>query len=88
MLRPSWLTWPLISAKSVEDRGSEVLGQLALADLITRGEFDRHVRRMRLRYAQRRRALLAALSGHVPAVKLHEDPAGLFEVLHVPTGLD
>ena len=88
MLLPSWLTWPLISAKSIEDRGSEVLGQLALADLITRGEFDRHVRRMRLRYAQRRRALLAALRAHVPAARLDEDPAGLFEVLHLPAGLD
>jgi GntR family transcriptional regulator/MocR family aminotransferase len=88
MLLPSWLTWPLISAKSVEDRGSEVLGQLAFADLIARGEFDRHLRRVRLRYAQRRRALLAALGRHVPAATFHDDPAGLFEAVHLPAGLD
>jgi GntR family transcriptional regulator/MocR family aminotransferase len=88
MLPPSWLTWPLISAKAVEDRGSEVLGQLALADLIARGELDRHLRRMRLRYAQRRRALLAALRRDVPGVGMREDPAGLFELLELPAGLD
>jgi GntR family transcriptional regulator / MocR family aminotransferase len=88
MLAPSWLTWPLISAKSVEDRSSEVLGQLALADLIARGELDRHLRRMRLRYAQRRRALLAALRRDVPAALAGDDPAGLFEALQFPAGVD
>jgi GntR family transcriptional regulator / MocR family aminotransferase len=88
MLAPSWLTWPLISAKSVEDRSSEILGQLALADLIARGELDRHLRRMRLRYAQRRRALLAALRRDVPAAVAGDDPAGLFEALRFPPGVD
>ena len=55
MLLPSWLAWQLISAKAIEDGGSEVVGQLALCDFIARGELDRHVRRMRLRYQQRRR---------------------------------
>src|SRR5581483_5735432 len=62
MLPPSWLSWSLISAKAVEDAGSEIAGQLALADFIGRGELERHLRRMRLRYAQRRETLLAALA--------------------------
>ena len=33
-------------------------GQLALADFIARGELERHLRRMRLRYARRRETLL------------------------------
>jgi GntR family transcriptional regulator/MocR family aminotransferase len=49
MLPPSWLSWALISAKAIEDAGSEVAGQLALADFIVRGELERHLRRMRLR---------------------------------------
>ena len=60
MLLPSWLTWELTAAKTIEDCGSEVVGQLALRDFIARGELDRHVRRMRLRYQRRREALLEA----------------------------
>ena len=61
MLTPSWLGWPLISVKAIEDRGSEAIGQLALHDFIERGELDRHLRRMRLRYQRRREALMEAL---------------------------
>src|SRR5204863_9792923 len=66
MLPPSWLSWALISAKAIEDAGSEIAGQLALADFIARGELERHLRRMRLRYAQRRHALLTALARELP----------------------
>jgi GntR family transcriptional regulator/MocR family aminotransferase len=88
MLLPSWLTWGLVSAKSIEDSATDVLGQLALADFIERGELDRHLRRMRLRYAKRRRALLTALPELVPAIRPREDPAGVFEVLDLPPGMD
>jgi hypothetical protein len=43
----------------IADRGSPALEQLALADLITRGEFDRHLRWMRPVYRRRRDALLS-----------------------------
>ena len=88
MLLPSWLTWPLVSAKSVEDSGTEVLGQMTLADFISRGELDRHLRRMRLRYARRRRALLEMLRELVPTARTREDPAGLFELLELPASVD
>lgn len=87
-LLPSWLTWPLVSAKAVADGGSEVLGQLAVADLIGRGELERHVRRMRLAYAARRAALLAALAEHVPDARVGDDPAGLHELVWLPDGTD
>jgi GntR family transcriptional regulator/MocR family aminotransferase len=44
--------------------------QLALADLLTSGEYDRHVRRMRLAYRARRQELgarLAAIGAPPPA---------------------
>jgi GntR family transcriptional regulator/MocR family aminotransferase len=88
MLLPSWLTWPLVSAKSIEDSATEVPGQLALADFVARGELDRHLRRMRLRYAKRRQALLAALSERLPALRPRDDPAGVFEVIDLPPGMD
>jgi GntR family transcriptional regulator / MocR family aminotransferase len=88
MLLPSWLAWQLISAKAIEDGGSEVVGQLALSDFIARGELDRHVRRMRLRYSRRRSALLEALAQWLPEGRLGGDAAGLYELVLLPEGLD
>jgi GntR family transcriptional regulator / MocR family aminotransferase len=87
-LPPSWLAWPLIAAKAAEDGGSEAVGQLALADFIARGELDRHLRRMRARYARRRRALLAALADELPAARPRGEPAGLFELVELPRSVD
>ena len=43
-----------------------MLDQLALADLFTRGDFDRHLRHRRRLYQRRREALLAALAARFP----------------------
>jgi GntR family transcriptional regulator/MocR family aminotransferase len=88
MLMPSWLTWQLVALKAVEDGGSEVVGQLALCDFIERGELDRHVRRMRLRYQQRRQALLLAVERWLPDCKPCGTEAGLFELLLLPEEVD
>jgi GntR family transcriptional regulator/MocR family aminotransferase len=89
VLLPSWLAWGLISAKAIEDGGSEVVGQLALCDFIERGELDRHVRRMRLRYQQRREALLHALARWLPQGQVRAGSgAGLYELVGLPAGID
>jgi GntR family transcriptional regulator / MocR family aminotransferase len=88
MLTPSWLGWPLISIKAIEDRGSEAIGQLALHDFIERGELDRHLRRMRLRYQGRREALMEALERHLPRAKVTDGAAGLYELAELPKGVD
>jgi GntR family transcriptional regulator/MocR family aminotransferase len=88
MLLPSWLAWPLIQAKAVEDGGSEAIGQLALHDFIERGELDRHIRRMRLRYRRRRETLLAALAEHLPEARASGAPAGLYELVELPSGTE
>jgi GntR family transcriptional regulator/MocR family aminotransferase len=88
MLTPSWLGWPLISVKAIEDRGSEAIGQLALHDFIVRGELDRHLRRMRLRYQRRREALLEALARYLPEARVEEGAAGLYELVELPPGVD
>ncbi|HEY6076954.1 MAG TPA: M3 family metallopeptidase, partial [Gaiella sp.] len=46
------------------DRGSPGLDQLALAEMIRSGRYDRHLRRMRTVYAQRRSALADAVAEH------------------------
>jgi len=88
MLLPSWLSWALISAKAIEDAGSEVSGQLALADFIARGELERHLRRMRLRYQQRRDALIAALAREVPAWRPGGSGGGLHTLVELPADVD
>jgi GntR family transcriptional regulator/MocR family aminotransferase len=88
MLTPSWLGWPLISVKAIEDRGSEAIGQLALHDFIARGELDRHLRRMRLRYQRRREALMEALARHLPDATVDKGTAGLFELALLPEEID
>ncbi len=88
MLTPSWLGWPLISVKAIEDRGSEAIGQLALNDFIARGELDRHIRRMRLRYQRRREALIEALALHLPRARVEAGAAGLYELATLPEDVD
>jgi GntR family transcriptional regulator / MocR family aminotransferase len=80
---PGQLIEPMAAAKIAADRGSPALEQLALADFITRGEFDRHLRRMRPVYRRRRDALLAALARHLPWLR----PAGVSAGLHLITWL-
>ncbi len=89
MLLPSWLTWELTASKTIEDGGSEIVGQLALRDFILRGELDRHVRRMRLRYRERREVLLAALARELPRLDVERrGAAGLFVLAQLPRGVD
>jgi GntR family transcriptional regulator / MocR family aminotransferase len=88
MLLPSWLAWQLISAKAIEDGGSEVVGQLALCDFIERGELDRHVRRMRLRYQRRRDSLMGALARWLGQGRPSGAGAGLYELVELPDGVN
>ena len=85
---PGYLTEPMAAAKVAADRGSPALEQLALADFITRGEFDRHLRRMRPIYRRRRDALLAALAQHLPWLEPAGVSAGLHLVTWLPPNLD
>lgn len=78
----------IAEAKTLADRGSPVLDQLAFADFLRRGEFDRHLRRMRPLYRRRRDALLAALREHVPDLEPAGIAAGLHLVAYLPDDLD
>jgi GntR family transcriptional regulator/MocR family aminotransferase len=84
-LRLGWLVAPprlvadLTAAKLLADRGSPVLDQLTFADFLTRGEFDRHLRRMRPVYRRRRDTLMDALRTHLPEL----EPAGVAAGQHV-----
>ncbi len=63
------------------------LNQLALSDLIERGELDRHLRRQRRRYSRRREVLLEALAAKLPEARVSGAAAGLYVVVGLPDGL-
>ena len=79
---PMALSAAFAKAKRLADRHSPSLEQEALADLIESGAYERHVRRVRRRNAERRTALLAALARNLPgAVTLAGTEAGLHIVV-------
>ncbi|WP_371677049.1 PLP-dependent aminotransferase family protein [Streptomyces sp. NBC_01276] len=90
-LRMGWMVVPpdlleeVLEAKGRTDWSSSALDQLTLAEFITSGAYDRHVRGMRLRYRRRRDALVAAVAGRVPVSGV---AAGLHAVLDLPPGTE
>jgi GntR family transcriptional regulator/MocR family aminotransferase len=93
-LRLGWLVAP---ARLVEPLADQVLytviapprlQQLAFADFLARGELDRHLRRMRLRYRRRRDTLVRALASELPMVKIRGIAAGLHVLAVFPPGYD
>ena len=79
MVLPGRLVGAMADAKLAYDNGSATIDQLAFADFLTRGEQDRHLRRMRPIYRGRRDALMAALARHLPEL----DPCGSAAGLHL-----
>jgi GntR family transcriptional regulator/MocR family aminotransferase len=88
VLSPSWLTGALTYEKALADGGTSSVDQLALAEFIERGELDRHLRRMRLRYRSRREALVEALAAAFPQALILGAAAGLHTLVMVPDGSD
>ena len=64
LVLPQSLVEPIAAAKAVGDSGTATLEQLALADFISGGHFERHIRKSSARNALRRRVLLAAIHEH------------------------
>jgi GntR family transcriptional regulator/MocR family aminotransferase len=93
-LRIGWLVVPhhltdaVAEAKILADRGSPAIEQLAFADFLNRGEFDRHLRRMRPVYRRRRDALLEALREQLPDFEPIGASAGIHLVAWLPADLD
>ena len=82
-LRLGWLVVPpsiveaVTDEKLLADRGTARIEQLAFADFLARGELDRHLRRMRMRYRRQRDALIQALADELPGARVRGIAAGL-----------
>jgi GntR family transcriptional regulator/MocR family aminotransferase len=88
LLVPPALVDPMARAKKAADLGSSALDQLAFADFVSRGELDRHLRRMRPIYRRRRDALLAALRANLPELRPIGASAGLHVLAWLPDDID
>jgi GntR family transcriptional regulator / MocR family aminotransferase len=92
-LRLGWLVLPerligdVARAKRATVRLSSSLDQLALAEFISSGAYDKQVRRARLAYRQRRDRLVSALAREVPEVFVSGIAAGLHAVVRLPPGV-
>jgi GntR family transcriptional regulator/MocR family aminotransferase len=93
-LRLGWLVAPaplveqLAGLKLLLDDFSPTLEQLALAGMLERGHYQRHIRRARAIYRLRRDALVAALAAHLPDLRVGGVAAGLSVALYLPAGSD
>jgi GntR family transcriptional regulator / MocR family aminotransferase len=91
-LRLGWIVaperWvgPFVDAKYDADLATSVVDQLALAELITSGAFERHLRRAAAAYRDRRDRLVAAVGSELPGWQVRGATAGLHVVLHPPPG--
>jgi GntR family transcriptional regulator/MocR family aminotransferase len=61
LVLPTPLVEPIVAMKAITDTGTSALVQLALADFIAEGHFDRHLRRTSASNAERRHTLVAAI---------------------------
>ncbi|MGW6736207.1 MocR-like pyridoxine biosynthesis transcription factor PdxR [Streptomyces sp. NPDC055013] len=92
-LRLGWMVLPpaLLAEVTEAKGGVDTCGtpdQLTLAEFLTSGAYDRHVRAARLRYRRRRDALVRTLATHAPHLQVTGIAAGLHAVLRLPPGTE
>ena len=93
-LRLSWLVPPprLLDEVEHELQSTGVtpptIDQIALAAFIADASFERHLRRMRTRYRDKRMILVEALHRHIPDIQIQGVAAGLHLIAWLPTGTD
>ena len=92
-LRLGWVVLPHALASEAErmkrllDDFSPALDQLALAELIACGDYDRQVRHARRIYRARRDQMLEALALHLPELAVDGIAAGMHLLAYLPDGV-
>ena len=86
MVLPPHLAGAVALSKGLADTGSSVMDQVAFAQLLASGGYDRHLRQMRRRYLSRRNALLRALARYLPQATVLGAAAGVHLTVRFPDG--
>ncbi|WP_434451679.1 PLP-dependent aminotransferase family protein [Lentzea sp. E54] len=81
MVLPDRFVDPILALKTDREQHISMLDQLVLADFLSSGSYDSHVRRMRLKYQRRRDRLVEAVS---PYASVSGIAAGMHAVLETP----
>ena len=85
--RPLWTRF--VDSRFAFDVFTPTLYQRALVEFLHRGHFERHLRRMRSAYLERRNALLRGLARHCgDLVQVHNSDAGLHVTVLLREGVD
>ncbi len=89
LVAPPQLVDPFIAAHLATDMHAHVLEQAVLSDFIEDGQFERHLRRMRVLYAERQAILVEAVRRDLEgAVDVNPSESGLHLIGWLPPGLD
>ncbi|WP_221566593.1 PLP-dependent aminotransferase family protein [Alkalihalobacillus sp. TS-13] len=83
MVLPWGLVRQIRQKKWYLDRHTGTIDQMVLAHFIKEGYLDRHVRRMKGIYKQRRKAMVHSISKHFSNFKIHGKAAGMHLVLEL-----
>lgn len=84
---PAGLRDAVLEQRRLSGAATDAVSQLALAALITAGDYDRSVRRSRLRYRARRERFEALISAALPDARVTGLEAGLHCLLELPPAL-
>jgi GntR family transcriptional regulator/MocR family aminotransferase len=93
-VRLGWLSLPahlveeVRARKGATDSGSPAIDQLAFANLLVTGEYERHVARMRHTYRRRRDRLIVALAAGLPGFEIRGAAAGMHVLLALDPSVD
>jgi GntR family transcriptional regulator/MocR family aminotransferase len=85
---PGWVVRELVRIRAERGVRPDGIGQAVLADLLRSHAYDRHVRRVRSLYAERRGRLADALADRVPTARLRGLAAGVHVVVGLPAEAD
>lgn len=89
LIVPESLARVFARARWIADRQTPTLEQRALADFIVEGHLERHLRRMRTLYDQRRQALVCAIEQHFgDAAQVLGENAGMHLMMRLHTDLN
>jgi GntR family transcriptional regulator/MocR family aminotransferase len=85
---PPQLIEPFLAARSLMDRHRPLMDQAVLAEFLTGGHFERHLRRTRTAYQHRRDLLVDRLETALPGVlDIEPGPVGMHLVARLPEGI-